>query len=106
MAERVLMRNFDRPSSHTLAVYREHGGYAGWDKARQMEDEGLSFLEFVEKNGLAHEEGSLFTYLARLMKAARMIWEVTTLDEWKNLEDKIRQKLAAVDDRVIESLWA
>jgi hypothetical protein len=62
-------------------------------------------MELVENKGLAHEEGSLFTYLARLMKAARMLHEVTTLDELKNLENHIRQKLAAVDDRVIESLW-
>ena len=105
-----------RPLSDVERIHQEfvgklphpelHGGKVQKNAWRQMEDEGLSFLEFVEKNGLAHEEGSLFTYLARLMKAARMIWEVTTLDEWKNLEDKIRQKLAAVDDRVIESLWA
>jgi NADH-quinone oxidoreductase subunit F len=37
MAETVLMRNFERADSHTLAVYRQHGGYAAWDKARQME---------------------------------------------------------------------
>ena len=30
MAERVLMRNFDRAGSHTLAVYRQPGVYAGW----------------------------------------------------------------------------
>ena len=27
MAERIFMRNFDRPDSHTLATYRAHGGY-------------------------------------------------------------------------------
>ena len=31
------MRNFDDPDSHTLAAYRRHGGYAAWEKARQME---------------------------------------------------------------------
>ena len=42
MADTVLMRNFGRPGSHTLAVYREHGGYAAWEKARGMEPAVLS----------------------------------------------------------------
>lgn len=33
----VLMRNFDEPASHTLAIYQSRGGYAGWEKARTME---------------------------------------------------------------------
>ena len=37
----VLMRNFDTPSSHTLAVYRERGGYAAWEKARGMEPSAI-----------------------------------------------------------------
>jgi NADH-quinone oxidoreductase subunit F len=41
MAEIVLTRNFERPSSHTLEVYRAHGGYAAWAKARQMEPAAL-----------------------------------------------------------------
>ena len=41
MAETVLMRNFARADSHTLASYRAHGGYAAWDKARQMEPAAL-----------------------------------------------------------------
>ena len=50
MAERVLMRNFERPNSHTLAVYREHGGYAAWDKARQLEPAAL--VEEVKQSNL------------------------------------------------------
>ncbi len=41
MAETVLMRNFARADSHTLASYRAHGGYAAWDTARQMEPAAL-----------------------------------------------------------------
>jgi NADH-quinone oxidoreductase subunit F len=41
MAEMVLTRNFGRDDSHTLASYRAHGGYAAWDKARQMEPAAL-----------------------------------------------------------------
>jgi NADH-quinone oxidoreductase subunit F len=58
MAERVLMRNFDRPRSHTLAVYREHGGYAGWDKARQMEPAAL--VEEVKQSNLRGLGGAGF----------------------------------------------
>ena len=35
MAERVFMRNFDRPDSHTLAAYRATGGYETFRKARR-----------------------------------------------------------------------
>src|SRR5205823_4129635 len=37
MAEIVLMRNFGRADSHTLAGYRATGGYGGWEKARTLE---------------------------------------------------------------------
>jgi NADH-quinone oxidoreductase subunit F len=42
MAETVLMRNFERASSHTLAVYRAAGGYAAWDKAHTMEPAAIT----------------------------------------------------------------
>ncbi len=35
--ERLLTRNFDRPDSHTLAAYRQAGGYTAWEKAQAME---------------------------------------------------------------------
>jgi NADH-quinone oxidoreductase subunit F len=58
MAERVLMRNFERPNSHTLAVYREHGGYAAWEKARQMEPAAL--VEEVKQSNLRGLGGAGF----------------------------------------------
>jgi NADH-quinone oxidoreductase subunit F len=42
MAETVLMRNFERASSHTLAVYREAGGYTAWAKAQTMEPAAIT----------------------------------------------------------------
>ncbi len=33
MAEKIFTRNFDRPNSHTLGVYRETGGYTALPKA-------------------------------------------------------------------------
>jgi NADH-quinone oxidoreductase subunit F len=37
MSEIVLMRNFGRADSHTLAAYRQTGGYTAWKKAQAME---------------------------------------------------------------------
>jgi NADH-quinone oxidoreductase subunit F len=41
MAERVFMRNFDRPDSHTLAAYRASGGYEAFRKAVEMGPEAV-----------------------------------------------------------------
>ena len=40
--DRILMRNFDRPDSHTLAAYRATGGYTAWEKARGMEPAAIT----------------------------------------------------------------
>jgi NADH-quinone oxidoreductase subunit F len=58
MAELVLMRNFERANSHTLAVSREHGGYAAWDKARQMEPAAL--VEEIKQSNLRGLGGAGF----------------------------------------------
>ena len=50
MAERIFTRNFDRPSSHTLGVYRETGGYTALPKALQMEPAAIT--EEVKKSNL------------------------------------------------------
>ncbi|HZO38289.1 MAG TPA: NADH-quinone oxidoreductase subunit NuoF [Methylomirabilota bacterium] len=58
MAEIVLMRNFSNPDSHTLAAYRAGGGYAAWDKARQMEPAAIT--EEVKKANLRGLGGAGF----------------------------------------------
>jgi NADH-quinone oxidoreductase subunit F len=58
MAELVLMRNFECANSHTLAVYREHGGYAAWDKAQQMEPAAL--VEEIKQSNLRGLGGAGF----------------------------------------------
>ena len=58
MAEIVLMRNFGHADSHTLAVYRAHGGYAAWDKARQMEPPAI--VEEVKQSNLRGLGGAGF----------------------------------------------
>jgi len=58
MAEKVLMRNFDRNDSHTLAGYRATGGYGAWDTARGIEPAGIT--EIVKKSNLRGLGGAGF----------------------------------------------
>ncbi len=81
-----------------------HGGKTAKAIWAKIEDEDLSFMDFVENNGIESEEGNLFTYLARVMKFARMLGEATGLDEFKNLDLAVRRKLSVVDERVLEEL--
>ena len=67
-----------------------------------METDQLSFLDFVEREHLESEEGSLFSYLARVMKVARMLAEATTLPEFQEVESAVRAVLVPIDPRVAE----
>ncbi len=82
-----------------------HGGKTQKNVWAQMEEAQETFLDFVNRHELAYEEGSLFTYMARVMKAARLIHEVTEIPAFAELELKIRTKLAVIDERILEGLW-
>ena len=82
-----------------------HGGKVQKKIWAQMEDGDLTFLDFVKEHDLAFEEGSLFTYLARIMKTAKMLHEVLEDPYFAEMESKIRHKLAVIDERVMEGLW-
>jgi NADH-quinone oxidoreductase subunit F len=56
--ERILTRNFDHPDSHTLAVYRETGGYTALERARAMEPAAI--IEEVKKSNLRGLGGAGF----------------------------------------------
>ena len=58
MADIVLMRNFDRADSHTLAAYRNAGGYGAWAKAKTMEPAAL--VDEVKKSNLRGLGGAGF----------------------------------------------
>ena len=58
MAELVLMRNFDRPDSHTLTAYRNAGGYRTWTKAQTMEPAAI--VDEVKKSNLRGLGGAGF----------------------------------------------
>ena len=57
-SERLLTRNFDRPGSHTLAVYRETGGYTAMERARAMEPTAI--IEVVKTSNLRGLGGAGF----------------------------------------------
>ena len=82
-----------------------HGGKVFKDTWATIEDEKLSFLDYVERHDLAREEGQLFSYLARVMRVARMLREVTANPDFETLEMAVRERLAAIDARVLEGLW-
>jgi hypothetical protein len=82
-----------------------HGGKRPKEIWAEIAADDLTFVDYVERHDLAEEEGSLFTYLARVMKAAKMLAEVTGVAAFEATERAIRSKLAAVDERVMEGLW-
>jgi hypothetical protein len=79
-----------------------HGGKQAKNVWARMDDAQLGFMDFVEQEGLQHEEGSLFSYLARVMRVARMLHETTTLGELGVLEEAVRRKLSVVDERIVK----
>ena len=56
-----------------------------------MEDEKLGFLDIVEREGLQHEEGSLFSYLIRCMNTARKLGLASELTQFTELSEKIKK---------------
>ena len=81
-----------------------HGGKTAKRIWATIEEEGLGFLEVVDRHRLAHEEGNLFTYLARTMKVAKRIHEATGLEQLGDLERRIRSYLAVVEARLIDQM--
>jgi len=79
-----------------------HGGKKPKNVWAKMEDENLAFLEFVEKNGLQHEEGNLFSYLIRVMNFAKKLHEASQLSEFEDMAERVQRLLAAVDVRLVE----
>jgi len=79
-----------------------HGGKKQKRIWAMMEDEQLGFMDVVEREGLQHEEGSLFSYLIRCMNTARKLGEASELSQFTELSEKIKLVLAAVDAR----LWS
>lgn len=79
-----------------------HGGKKQKRIWALMEEDKIGFMELVEREGLAHEEGNLFSYLVRCMNTARKLGEASELSELTDLSERIRAVLAKVDPRMLE----
>ena len=79
-----------------------HGGKKPKNTWAQLEDSGLSFLEFVAKHGLEHEEGNLFSYLIRVMNFSTKLFQASQLTEFEDMAERVQKLLARIDLRVME----
>lgn len=79
-----------------------HGGKRAKNVWAQLEDSGMGFLEFVERHGLEHEEGNLFSYLVRVMNFARKLGEASQLTEFEDMAERVQRLLAMVDVRLVD----
>jgi hypothetical protein len=81
-----------------------HGGKQVKNVWARIEDDEIDFLDFVDTHRLSHEEGNLFSYLARVMKVARTLGEATGIEQFGVIETKIRDYLAVIDARLVSKL--
>ena len=79
-----------------------HGGRKPKNVWATLEDSGLTFLEFVERHGLEHEEGNLFSYLVRVMNFARKLGAASMLSEFDDMAERVQKLLARVDVRLVD----
>lgn len=79
-----------------------HGGKVQKNIWATMEDQQLSFMDFVESHQLQNEEGNLFSYLTRAMKMAEVLHDATHLGDFYLIERSIRRILGSIDERVLE----
>jgi hypothetical protein len=75
---------------------QHHGGKQPKVVWATMEDQALGFLEFVQQENLAHEEGSLFSYLIRVMNFATTLHQVTGLGEFGSLAANVAEALGSL----------
>jgi hypothetical protein len=79
-----------------------HGGKRFKNVWATMEEQGVGFVEFVEREGLEHEEGSLFSYLVRVMNFARKLGDASQLEEFGELHRRVRDVLGRIDLRLLD----
>lgn len=110
-AEAAYEKAFPRQFSKAELIHQEfcaklphpeiHGGKVQKQIWAKMEEAEQSFFDFVIEHDLNREEGSLFSYLSRVMKTAKMISEITHIDHYAVIEESIRKELGQIDSRVL-----
>ncbi|HUS32468.1 MAG TPA: DEAD/DEAH box helicase [Kofleriaceae bacterium] len=111
-AEAAYEKEHPRPLTKIELIHQEfaskvphpelHGGKRAKNTWAQLEDSGMSFLEFVEKHGLEHEEGNLFSYLVRVMNFSNKLKEASQLTEFEDMAERVQKLLAQIDLRIVE----
>jgi len=81
-----------------------HGGKSHKLVWATMEEDEIGFLDFVEREHLQHEEGSLFSYLIRVMNFSKTLSEVTQIPQFTSLMDNVRAVLSPVDARLVAKI--
>lgn len=109
--EEEYAREFPRELTHIELVHQRfsatvphpqlHGGKMYKNIWAQIEDGNLTFLDFVERHRLQHEEGSLFSYLIRVMNFAKNLSEATFMEQFSNIEQRVRSCLSMVEMRMV-----
>ena len=79
-----------------------HGGKKPKSTWAQLEESGAGFSEFVDKHGLEHEEGNLFSYLIRVMNFANKLGGASGLSELNDMAERVRVMLARIDLRMTQ----
>ncbi len=87
--------------AHSVPHPELHGGKRQHSVWKTIREEERGFLDFVEHHKLAHEEGSLFSYLSRCARVAGAIGEASGLATFTELDERVRQYLGVVDPRVL-----
>ncbi|HEX2843664.1 MAG TPA: hypothetical protein VHP64_00305, partial [Candidatus Limnocylindria bacterium] len=82
-----------------------HGGKRAKNVWAQIEDGEIGFLEFIERHGLEHEEGNLFSYLVRVMNFAQKLGQASQLSEFEDMAERVRKLLARIDFRLNDRPW-
>jgi hypothetical protein len=113
-AEAKYMEMHPRPLTKIELIHSEfgakvphpelHGGKKPKNVWAQLEDGGFSFLEFVDKHGLEHEEGSLFSYLIRVMNFAGKLYEASQLSEFEDMAERVKNLLGRIDLRLVDGI--
>ena len=99
----VVERWFD-DFSKTMPHPELHGGKRQKFIWSSMIQDEQGFMEYVDCHDLAKEEGNLFSYLGRVQKAAKTIFNATELKVFESVVVDINEVLVEVDPRVSSRL--
>ena len=81
-----------------------HGGKKPKDTWAQLEDSGLSFLEFVEKHTSSTRKAIYSPTSIRVMNFAQKLFQASQLSELEDMAERVKKLLGQIDMRFVEGL--